>query len=110
VELDSWLGFAGNRPWLGFVELAGQLQGDRTLNSDHRTNQESGQSVTARQGLVVPKPIHPLARGRKMPTRMPAKSIRAQEAAMGCRRALEHLLVAPGQTVSNACARLAFEK
>jgi hypothetical protein len=32
----------------GFVEVAGQLQGDRTLNSDHRTNQESGQSVTAR--------------------------------------------------------------
>ena len=24
------------------------------------------------------KPIHPLAHGRKMPTRMPAKSIRAQ--------------------------------
>ena len=39
----------------GFVELAGQLQGDRTLNSDHRTNQELGQSVTARQGPVVPK-------------------------------------------------------
>ena len=39
----------------GFVELAGQLQGDRTLNSDHRTNQESGQTVTARQGPVVPK-------------------------------------------------------
>ena len=39
----------------GFVELAGKLQGDRTLSSYHRTNQESGQSVTARQGPVVPK-------------------------------------------------------
>jgi hypothetical protein len=39
----------------GFVDLAGRMHGDKTLGSFNRSNQQSGQSVTARQGPVVPK-------------------------------------------------------
>ena len=53
----------------GFVELAGQLQGDRTLSLYHRTNQESAKVSRLDRVRLYQK---------QMPTRMPAKSIRAR--------------------------------
>jgi hypothetical protein len=58
----------------GFVDLAGRLYGDRTVDTRHRSNQETGQSLAGRQGPLVPS-TDPSLSGRQQNANEQARQI-----------------------------------